>query len=126
MAMPMMSPGGGQLDGPPPSPTPMDGQQGPFSMQGLVPPAQQVPSGQMPPEVLTGIISSAATIGQLLDSFAQVTPDKAAALALIKDLLQSYLADLMASGAGATSPTASGSAFAGGGIDRGIAGAGTV
>lgn len=120
------SAGSSMLDQPPPSPTPMGGQEGtgPFSLRGMAPPV--VPVQQMPPEVLTGIVSAAAQIGQLLDSFAQVTPDKAAALAMIKDLLQQYLAEIMQSGAGPVSPTATGPAFPGGGIDRGIAGAGTM
>jgi len=92
-------------------------------MRGLAP---SIPTQDMPPEVLTGITSAAGQIAQLLDSFAQVTPDKAAALALIKDLLQQYLADLMVSGAGPISPTATGPAFPGGGMARGVAGPGTV
>lgn len=117
-----------QLDGPPPSPTAMGGQPnagptGAFSMKGLTP---QPPSNQMPPEILTGLVQAAQTIGSLLDSFAQVTPDQAAKLALIKDLVQQYLADVTTAGAGPTSPTASGPAFPGGGVDRGIAGAGSV
>ena len=81
---------------------------------------------QMPPEVLTGLMQAAQTINQMLDSFAQVTPDKGAQLGLIKDLLQRYLADVMASGAGPVSATAPGPAFPGGGVDRGIAGPGAV
>jgi hypothetical protein len=115
------------LDGPPPSPTPMGGppQGGAFGMKGLAGPSQ-VPSGQMPPEVLTGLTAAAQTINQQLDAFAQVTPDKATQLALIKELLQQYLAEIMVAGAGPTSPTASGPAFPGGGMDRGIAGPGAV
>ncbi len=119
------------LDGPPPSPTPMGGaggpgsQPGPFGMRGLAGPAP-IPSGQMPPEVLTGLTQSAQTIGQMLDSFAQVTPDKAAQLNLIKELLQQYLADIQVAGAGPVSPTASGPAFPGGGMDKGLAGPGSV
>jgi hypothetical protein len=114
-----------QLGAPPPSPTPMGGMQGnaPFSMQGLAP---QIPSNRLPPEVLTGITAAAQKVSEMLDSFAQITPDKSAQLALMKDMLQQYLADLMSSGAGAISPTASGPAFPGGGMDRGVAGAGTV
>lgn len=115
--------GPAMLDSPPPSPTAMSGEgDAPFSMRGLTP---SIPSGQMPPEILTGLTSAAAQIGTLLDSFAQVTPDKAGQLALIKDLLQQYLADLMVAGAGSTSPTASGTSFPGG-LDRGIAGAGAI
>jgi hypothetical protein len=127
MALPGMpaTVGASPLDQPPPSPTPMGGQPagGPFSPQGLVP---QVPSDQMPPEVLTGLMQAAQTVAATLDSFAQVTPDKGAQLALIKDLLQRYLADVMAAGAGPVSPTAPGPAFPGGGIDRGISGPGSV
>lgn len=123
MAFP--APGTDQLGAPPPSPTPMGGLQGsaPFSMQGLAP---QIPANRLPPEVLTGVTASAQKIGELLDSFSQITPDKAAQLAMIKDLLQQYLADLMPAGAGPTSPTASGPAFPGGGMDKGIAGAGMI
>lgn len=123
---PPLSPsiGTSPLDAPPPSPTPMgEGPGSPFSAAGLVP---QVPSDQMPPEVLTGLMQAAQTVAATLDSFAQITPDKAAAIALIKDLLQRYLADVMQAGAGPVSPTAPGPAFPGGGIDRGIAGPGTV
>lgn len=114
-----------QLGAPPPSPTPMGGMNGqaPFSMQGLAP---QIPSNRLPPEVLTGITSAAQTVAETLDAFAQMTPDKGAVLALMKDLLQQYLADLMTAGAGAMSPTASGRQFPGGGMERGIAGAGAV
>lgn len=80
----------------------------------------------MPPEVLTGVLQSAETIGQMLDSFAQVAPDKAAQFAMIKDQLQSVLAQLVVAGAGPTSPTAVGSAPPMGGIDRGMSGPGGV
>jgi hypothetical protein len=130
MAFPPMAglgptPGSSALDQPPPSPTPMGGDpsMGGFSMSGL---AAQLPTNQMPPEVLTGITQSAQSMSQLLDSWAQITPDKAAQLSLIKDMVQQYLADLMQSGAGPVSPTAPGPAFPGGGIDQGIAGPGSV
>jgi hypothetical protein len=126
------SPGAGVLDGVPPSPTPMSeppsGASGaPFSMKGV---AGQgggpIPTGSMPPEVLTGITQSASAMGDLIDSWAQITPDKGPQLALIKDMVQQYLADLMTNGAGPVSPTASGPGFPGGGMDRGIAGPGAV
>src|SRR5512134_1925883 len=124
MALPP-SVGSSPLDSPPPSPTPMGGEPagGPFSPAGLVP---QVPTDQMPPEVLTGLVQAAQTINSTLDSFAQITPDKGAILGLIKDMLQRYLAEVMTAGAGPVSPTAPGPAFPGGGIDRGIAGPGSV
>jgi hypothetical protein len=93
---------------------------GPMSIRGMAPPV--VPSAAMPPEVLTGLMQAAQQISQLLDSFAQVTPDKAAQLMLIQDLLQQYLADVMMAGAGPVTPTAVGPAFPGGGMERGISG----
>ena len=116
------------LDGPPPSPTPMSPPPGgAFSMKGIAGggPAG-LPSTGMPPEVLTGITSSAQSMSDLLDSWAQITPDKAPQLALIKDMVAQYLADLMGAGAGPTSPTATGPAFPGGGMDRGVPGAGSM
>jgi hypothetical protein len=120
------SSGASALDMPPPSPTPMGGSPlDPLSPRGLVPPGP-VPSQQMPPEILTGITQSAQAISDTFDAWSQVTPNRAAQLALIKDMLQQYLADVMADGAGPTTPTASGPAFPGGGIDRGMAGAGAI
>ncbi len=80
----------------------------------------------MPPEILTGLMESAQTISAMLDSFAQVTPDSAAELGLIKELLSRYLAKVMAAGAGPTSPTAPGPAAPMGGIDRGVPSPGAV
>ena len=120
------TPGSSALDGPPPSPTPMSpggGAGGPFSMRGL---AGSIPSQGMPPEVLTGITQSAQSVGDLLDSWAQITPDQSAQLALIKDMVQQYLASVMQSGGGAVSPTAAGPAPPMGGMDRGISGPGAV
>lgn len=126
--------GGDPLGGPPPSPTGMnpDGQgSAPASMRGMAGSAAgagggPIPSSQLPPEVLTGITAAALDINAKLDSFAQVTPDKQQQLSQIKDLLQQYLADLMSAGAGAVTPTASGPAFPGGGMARGLAGAGAI
>jgi hypothetical protein len=123
--------GASPLDSPPPSPTAMGaaGATGPFTPQGLTgaPGAQQtIPSDQLPPEVLTGIMQAAQKISALLDSFAQVTPDKGAQLGMIKDLLARYLADITSAGSGPISPTASGQAPPMGGLDRGIASGGPV
>jgi hypothetical protein len=104
-----------------------------FSMRGIAGPGPAGPSGPggipssgMPPEVLTGITQSAQSVSDLLDSWAQVTPEQGPQLSLIKDMVAQYLATLMGAGAGAASPTAAGSAFPGGGMDRGISGPGTV
>jgi hypothetical protein len=124
------SPGAPALDYPPPSPTPMGDAGSGFSMRGIAGPgpgpAGQIPTQGMPPEVLTGITQSAQSMSDLLDSWAQITPDQGPQLALIKDMVAQYLAALMGSGAGPVSPTAAGSAFPGGGMDRGISGPGTV
>lgn len=124
------SPGAPALDSPPPSPTPMGDAGSGFSMRGIAGPgpgpAGQIPTGGMPPEVLTGITQSAQAMSDLLDSWAQITPDQGPQLSLIKDMVQQYLASLMGAGAGPVSPTAPGSAFPGGGMDRGVPGPGTV
>ena len=125
MGYPPMPSAASRLDGPPPSPQSVGagptGQPTDFSLQTLAPP---VPSAQMPPEMLTGIMQSAQTISDLLDSYAQATPDLAPDWGMVKEMLASVLAKLMQSGAGATSPTATGPAFPAA-FDRGIAGAGT-
>ncbi len=131
--MPPLSPtiGSSPLDGPPPSPTDMGAAgAGPFSPQGLTGAGpggpQTIPADQLPPEVLTGIMQAAQKVSALLDSFAQVTPDKGAQLGLIKDLLARYLADITSAGAGPVSPTNPGPAPMMGGMDRGISSAGPV
>ncbi len=117
-----------KLDGPPPSPQSMGGgptgAPTPLSLQQLAGP--QIPSSQLPPEILTGIMQSAQSIASLFDSYSQATPDLAADWQLLKDHLAQVLAKLVSAGSGPVSPQATGPAFPGGGMDRGIAGAGTV
>ena len=126
MAIPGMMPPGQTLDGPPPSPQAggagPTGEPTPQSLQQLAPP---VPSNQVPPEILTGILQSAETIGTLLDSYSQALPDLAVDFQMIKSQLQQVFARLMTAGAGPTSPTASGPQFPAA-MDRGIAGPGAV
>lgn len=126
MAYPPLPQSASRLDGPPPSPQAVGagptGAPTDFSLQQLAPP---VPSAQMPPEILTGIMQSAQTISDLLDAYAQTVPDMAADFAMLKDALAQVLAKLVQNGAGATSPTATGPAFPAA-FDRGISGAGTV
>lgn len=132
MAFPPRSPDTSQLDGPPPSPTPMGDLAGggPMSVRGLVPGGGPVAMGQLPPEILRGVMQTGETIDSAIKSIAQLAPGKAAQLNLIQALLQQVFAEIVseaADNAGATiSPTATGPAFPGGGMDRGIAGAGTV
>jgi hypothetical protein len=122
---PPMPGAGSALDGPPPSPQSVGagptGAPTPMSLDQMAPP---IPSGQLPPEMLTGIMQSAQTIAQLLDSYAQATPDLAQDWAQLKDGLAAVLAKLMQAGSAPTSPTATGPAFPAA-FDRGLSGAGT-
>lgn len=126
MPVPFAPPSGGDaLNGPPPSPQmmgsgPTGGQ--PFSFDQLAPP--QVPSNQLPPEVLSGVVASSEKIGQLLDSYAQIAPDLGPKFQALKDMLQSLLAELVSNGAGATAPTNPGAQFPAA-FERGTAGPGT-
>jgi hypothetical protein len=76
-------------------------------------------SGQLPPEILTGIVQSADKIKGMFDSFAQVTPDLAMDWDLCKTVLDKALGKLLAAGAGPASPQAPGSPFPGGGMSSG-------
>ena len=109
------------MDTPPPSPSiPGGGAGGQMpTLSGL---AQQAPigSGNIPPEILTGILGAAQKIDGIFDSFAQVTPDLAADLDLCKTTLQRYLGKVLSSGGGATTPTAPGNQFPGGGMNAGM------
>lgn len=114
------------LNGPPPSPQAVGGgptgAPTPFSLSAVAPP---VAPDQMPAEMLSTIIQSADKIGTMLDSYAQAIPSMAVQFQQVKDHLQQVLAQLLTSGAGATSPTASGSQFPAA-FDRGMAGPGGV
>lgn len=127
-AMPFRSsmPGGDPLASPPPSPADPTGmRQGPLSPTGLAGPSP-VPTNQLPPQVLTGLVSAFDQIGTVLDTAAQIAPDKGPQVALIKDLIQQLLADLVVAGAGPSSPTNAGAALPGGGPSRGLTGTGAV
>lgn len=108
-----------QLNAPPPNPAqplaPSAGMQG--QVAGLA--GQVMPAGLIPPEILGGMMNEATKIDQTLDSFAQITPDLAMEWLQIKDLLQRAMGKLLVAGAPASSPTAPGAGFAGGGMDRG-------
>jgi hypothetical protein len=112
------------LSQPPPSPQLNGGgPTGQFSMNGLAPP---VASNALPPAMLQGMMQVATQVGTALDSLAQAAPDLAEDFGAVKDALQAAMAKLMVSGAGPTSPSATGPQFPGGGMDRGIPGSGTV
>lgn len=103
------------LDAPPPSPALQTGQNPGTPLGQLVPP---VPSNQLPPDVLTGILQAGQSIATSLDAFAQATPDLAADWGAVKDALMSALSKVLKAGAGPTSPTSTGPNFPGGGMDR--------
>lgn len=115
------SPGGDSttLNAPPPNPAqplaPSAGMQG--QVAGLA--GMSMPAGLIPPEILGGMMNEATKIDQALDSFAQITPDLAAEWLQIKELLQRVMGKLLVAGAPPSSPTAPGTPFPGGGMDRG-------
>lgn len=112
----MLAPGASRLDQPPPSPDLMP--QSPETLAGLAPPVQ-LPAGMMPPEVLTGVLQWGQQVQTQFDAVAQISPDLALDWSLLKMSLQRILQKLQLAGGGAVSPTATGPAFSGGGIDRG-------
>lgn len=118
--MPGPLPGSGPLDTPPPSPSiPGGGVGGQMpTLSGLSQPAQ-IGSANIPPEILTGMLAAAEKIDGMFDSFAQVTPDLASDWDLCKEILKRTLGKVMVAGGGATSSTAPGSQFPGGGISAG-------
>lgn len=115
-------PGSSALDAPPPPPGVMGGDQGTGqlpTLQGLGGP-QPLTSGQLPPEILTGIVQAAEKIKGMFDSFAQVTPDLAMDWDLCKTLVDKTLGKVLAAGGGPASPQAPGSQFPGGGMAQGL------
>lgn len=81
----------------------------------------QIGSGQLPQEVLEGVMQVGQKVTEQLDALAQITPDLGADWQAIKQLLLATLAKLLTSGAPPASPDGTGSAFPGvtGGMDRG-------
>ena len=116
MPAPDTIPGDSMLNQPPPSPAVATGQNPGVPLGSLVPP---IPTHQLPPEVLTGILQAGEQISQMYDSFAQATPDLATDWAAAKNALLSAMSKVLQAGAGPTSPTSTGPQFPGGGIDRG-------
>lgn len=121
MGIPMQGGDSQMLDQPPPNPMqppPQGGPGGANGLGGLAGPSP-IPSGMLPPEILAGLMQSASQIDQQLDTFAQVAPDLGPEWSQIKALLQKAMGQLLVSGAQPPSPTATGSPFPGGGMDRG-------
>lgn len=123
MAYPPPSPGASPLDSMPPSPAMLAGEPGasagmsPDVMGGPIP----VGSGQLPPEILQGVMAIGQQIAQLYTSLAQITPDLGPDWQAQRQLLLATLSKLLVNGAGPAGPTDPGMAFPGvvGGMDRG-------
>lgn len=119
-------PGASPLDAPPPVPGTLDkGQSQMPTLAGLGQPTP-MSSGQLPPEILTGIVQACQKIDGMFDSFAQVTPDLAMDWDLCKTVLQKTLGKIISAGGGPVTPQAPGSQFPGGGMNAGLPGPGPV
>lgn len=85
------------LDGPPPHPQ----AQSPFgagpNMGGGM---GMAPARDLPPDVIMGLLQSGQSVGEMLDTMAQMAPDAAPEFAAAKDILQRGLAKLMTAGGG--------------------------
>lgn len=117
---PGVLPGSSPLDAPPPPPGVVGGNESQMpTLSGLAAPAAPMTSGQLPPEILTGIVQACQKISGMFDSFAQVTPDLAMDWDLCKTVLDKTLGKVMSAGGGPSSPQAPGPQFPGGGISAG-------
>jgi hypothetical protein len=85
------------LDGPPPHPQ----MQAPISSAMGGAPAS---ARQLPTEQILALMQSGSSIGEMLDTMAQLAPDIAPDFAACKELLQRALAKLMTAGGGLTPP----------------------
>lgn len=87
-------------------------------MRGLAPPLP-IPSAQMPPEILAGVMQAADRITQDFQALAQALPDLSPEFLMIQDLLQQALGKVLQAGGTPPTPTATGSPFSGGGLGQG-------
>ena len=113
------------LDQPPPAP-PLSGAPGTGmsptpqaqGFGGLAPGGQSM--GGLTPEIVQGVMQMGAQIDQSLVALAQAVPIGAAEFQQAQQLIQAGLAKFLQAGAGATTPTATGTAFPGGGFQSGM------
>lgn len=117
-----------QLDGPPPSPVtagmeggvqqlqPGQQPQMPAFSEMATPLTAGTPGRATSPEVLMGVMQSAETMAGMLDSMASVVPDMANQFAMLKDLLQRTMGQLLVKGGQPASPNSPGMNFPGGGF----------
>jgi hypothetical protein len=104
------------MDGPPPSPALAP--TGPQGMRGLAPPLP-IPSAQLPPEILAGVMQVADRITTDFQSLAQALPDLSPEFLMIQELLQQALGKILQAGGTPPSATATGPSFPGGGFAQG-------
>lgn len=107
-------PASGMLDGPPPSP-----QLAGMPRPGEVASPLSLDSNTIPPEVLTGIQEAGSKMRQMIESFAQMTPDLSADWAAVDVALGNVLGKLQVAGASPAAPTSPGTPFPGGGFEGG-------
>lgn len=109
-------PGTTVLDTPPPSPAMEMGSSTGTPMGDLVDP---LPTNQLPIPMLTGFLQSLESVHKMLAGYAQAMPQIAQKIGAVQAALIDLSADVMAAGAGPTSPVNPGPQFPGGGIDSG-------
>lgn len=114
------------LDAPPPNPTmpqgaPQPGQatEFPSFSQMAQPMTAGSPGQQLSPEILMGVVQGMGAIEGMWDSMASLMPEMAADFAMLKDFQQRVAAKITVKG-GTAAATSTGSAFPGGGFDRGM------
>ena len=111
----------GALDGPPPTPMAEQAQTAPMGLSGLAP---QAPPVGLPQEVMAGISTAAedvmAKIEGIVATIATAHPDLSPDFDVVLFALQRALQKLAAAQGSptATSPTAAGSGFPGGGLSQ--------
>lgn len=109
-------PGTNILDGPPPNPASQTGASTGTPLGDLVAP---MPTDQLPIPMLTGFLQSLESTHKMLAGYAQAMPQLAQKIGLAQAALMDLSADVMAAGAGPTSPVNPGPQFPAGGIDSG-------
>lgn len=96
------------LDGPPPSPA--------TAGLGQLAAGASTPANVPPtPDVLDGMMQTAASVANVLDTFGQMLPEFAPDFALVRDQLQSVLAKVVSAGGGKLASTRTGTPFPGSG-----------
>ena len=109
-------PGDSVLDTAPPSPAMQTGSSTGVPLGDLVDP---MPTNQLPIPMLTGFLQSLESVHKMLAGYAQAMPQIASKIGAVQAALIDLSADVMAAGAGPTSPVNPGPQFPAGGLDSG-------